>query len=95
MATGGQLQQAQMTFASLSDAEKARGSDILQRTASKLVDKLDKKLSKNDHSRAAAEHFGSVRMMLAGSCWERNCERREPKSVIRPLDGLASGRRRT
>ena len=65
------------------------------RHSSELVDELDKKLSRNDLSKAAAEHLGGVRLMLAGSCWERDCERHEPKSVSRPADGLASRRRRT
>ena len=67
----------------------------MPRHSSELVDKLDEKLSKNDHSEAAAEHFCTVRLMLGRSWSERNCERREPKNVSRPLDGLASGRRRT
>ena len=65
------------------------------RHSSELVDELDKKLSRIDLSKAAAEHLRGVRMMLGRSWSERDCERHEPKNVIPPADGLASRRRRT
>ena len=67
----------------------------MPRHSSELVDELDEKLSKNDHSEAAAEHFGGFRLMLARSCSERDCGRRGAKNVSRPLDGLSSRRRRS